>query len=88
MFQPLLKGSNLVQSWLMFLVIPMCFDIMAFGIRLAFWSPTLADPRQPLVDKPYQTLGPEPKPYSQRALAFHLRSEHTHRNPQPHTAPQ
>lgn len=35
-FQPLEKSSVIIQTWMMLLVLPMCFDIFAFGIRIAF----------------------------------------------------
>ena len=35
-FKPLSKGSAIVQSWLMLMVIPLVFDVFAFGLRMAF----------------------------------------------------
>jgi hypothetical protein len=35
-FKPLSKGSAIVQSWLMLMVVPLVFDVFAFGLRLAF----------------------------------------------------
>ena len=35
-FSPLAKGSVMVQSWLMFMVVPLVLDVFAFGLRLAF----------------------------------------------------
>ena len=32
-FRPLDKSSQLIQSWLMFMVAPLVFDIFAFGLR-------------------------------------------------------
>ena len=36
MFKPLHRGSYLIQVWLMGMVVPLIFDIFAFGIRVAF----------------------------------------------------
>jgi hypothetical protein len=35
-FKPLSKGSAIVQSWLMLMVVPLVFDVFAFGLRMAF----------------------------------------------------
>ena len=36
MFKPLHRTSYLIQAWLMGMVVPLIFDIFAFGIRVAF----------------------------------------------------
>ena len=35
-FRPLQKSSQLKQMWLVGMLLPMCYDIFAFGLRLAF----------------------------------------------------
>ena len=34
-FQPFQKDSTIVQYWMMFMVLPLTFDVFAFGLRLA-----------------------------------------------------
>lgn len=35
-FRPLERSSKTVQNWLVFMILPLSFDIFAFGLRLAF----------------------------------------------------
>ena len=35
-FKPLERDSKMIQNWFMFMVLPLVYDIMAFGLRIAF----------------------------------------------------
>ena len=35
-FQPLERDSKMIQNWFMFMVLPLVYDIFAFGLRIAF----------------------------------------------------